>query len=97
MLVVHNKQDLIQEGALMHLGDSVAISAKTGDGIEMLLEKLEKMIFEPLTEAELLLPMSAGKVINQLHQENRILETRYEAEGIYVRAMWKNQELERWS
>ncbi len=97
MIVVHNKQDLIQEGALMHLGDSVAISAKTGDGIDVLLEKLEKMIFEPLTEAELLLPMSAGKVINQLHQENRILETRYEAEGIYVRAMWKNQELERWS
>jgi hypothetical protein len=41
--------------------------------------------------------MSEGKMINQLHQEKRMLETRYEAEGVYVRAMWKKAELDRWS
>lgn len=97
MIVVYNKQDMMNRDGTLHMGDSVSISAKTGDGVDELLEKLEAMIYEPLQEMELLLPMSAGKVINQLHQENRILETRYEAEGIYVRAMWKKEELERLS
>lgn len=97
MLVVYNKQDMMNREGALHMGDTVSISAKTGDGVDELLEKLESMIYKPLQEMELLLPMSAGKLINQLHQENRILETRYEAEGIYVRAMWKKEELERLS
>jgi GTP-binding protein HflX len=97
MIVVYNKKDLINGGEVLHMGDTVSISAKSGEGVDELLEKLEAMIYEPLQEKELLLPMSAGALVNQLHQENRILETRYEAEGIYVRAMWKKEELERWS
>lgn len=97
MIVVYNKQDMMSREGALHMGDSAAISAKTGDGVDELLEKLEAILYKPLQEMELLLPMSAGKLINQLHQENRILETRYEAEGIYVRAMWKKEELERWS
>lgn len=97
MIVVYNKQDMMTRKGTLHMGDTVSISAKTGDGVDELLEKLEAILYKPLQEMELLLPMSAGKLINQLHQENRILETRYEAEGIYVRAMWKKEELERWS
>ncbi len=97
MIVVYNKQDMMTRKGTLHMGDTVSISAKTGEGVDELLEKLESMIYDPLQEMELLLPLSAGKLINQLHQENRILETRYEAEGIYVRAMWKKEELERWS
>jgi GTP-binding protein HflX len=97
MIVVYNKQDMMTRKGTLHMGDTVSISAKTGEGVDELLEKLESMIYDPLQEMELLLPMSAGKLINQLHQENRILETRYEAEGIYVRAMWKKEELKRWS
>lgn len=97
MIVVYNKKDLINGSEVLHMGDTVSISAKSGDGVDELLEKLEAMIYEPLQEKELLLPMSAGALINQLHQENRILDTRYEVEGIYVRAMWKKEELKRWS
>ena len=97
MIVVYNKKDLIKGSEVLHMGDTVSISAKSGEGVDELLEKLEAMIYEPLQEKELLLPMSAGALVNQLHQEKRILETRYEAEGIYVRAMWKKEELERWS
>ncbi|BES64878.1 GTPase HflX [Gottschalkiaceae bacterium SANA] len=97
MIVVYNKKDLIKGSKVVHMGDTVSISAKSGEGVDKLLEKLEAMIYEPLQEKELLLPMSAGALINQLHQEKRILDTRYEAEGIYVRAMWKKEELERWS
>ncbi len=97
MIVVYNKQDLMNRDGAIHIGDTIALSAKTGEGVAELLDKLEAMIYKPLEEKELLLPLSAGKLVNQLHQEKRILEMRYEEEGIYVRAMWKKEELERWS
>ena len=97
MIVVYNKQDLMNRDGAIHIGDTIALSAKTGEGVAELLDKLEAMIYKPLEEKELLLPLSAGKLVNQLHQEKRILEMRYEEEGIYVRAMWKKEELDRLS
>ena len=84
-LRVFNKCDLYV-GILPHGDDVVCISAKTGEGADVLTERLSAMLRDGVREAELLLPYSDAGVLDVLRREAQLLSADYEDLGIRVRA-----------
>ena len=84
-LRVFNKCDLYV-GILPHGDDVVCISAKTGEGADVLTERLSTMLRDGVRETELLLPYSDAGVLDVLRREAQILSADYEDLGIRVRA-----------
>ena len=84
-LRVFNKCDLYV-GILPHGEDVVCISAKTGEGADVLTERLSAMLREGVHETELLLPYADAGVLDVLRREAQILSAEYEDLGIRVRA-----------
>jgi len=101
-LVVFNKIDLADETQRMALRgmepNSVEVSARTGEGIDELLEVIAKRLPEPDVLTESLIPYDRGDLVSKLHLSGRIIEMDYRENGTYVKAYAKAElanELER--
>lgn len=84
-LRVFNKCDLYS-GILPHGEDVVCISARTGEGADVLTAHLIAMLSEGVCEKELLLPYSEGGVLDILLRDAQVFSTEYKESGILVRA-----------
>ena len=84
-LRVFNKCDLYV-GILPHGDDVVCISAKTGEGTDVLAARLSAMLRDGVRETELLLPYADAGVLDVLRRETQILSAEYEDQGIRIRA-----------
>ena len=84
-LRVFNKCDLYV-GILPHGEDVVCISAKTGEGTDILAARLSAMLRDGVRETELLLPYADAGVMDVLRRETQILSSEYEDQGIRIRA-----------
>lgn len=92
-LYVLNKCDRVDErdslrAAAASLGDCtvVPISAATGEGIDELTLALERALEAGKHRVRLLLPMSAGGVLNEIYTNAESVEVDYTADGISVTA-----------
>ena len=65
---------------------AVCISARTGEGADVLTAHLIAMLSEGVCEKELLLPYSEGGVLDILLREAQVFSTEYKESGILVRA-----------
>ena len=88
-LVAFNKADLIDEDRRLVLRglepDAVFVSARTGEGIEELLERISAALPQWDVELDLLVPYDRGEIVSLAHQRARVLETEYEEEGTRIR------------
>ena len=85
-LRVYNKCDRYM-GILPHGEDVVCISAKSGEGADALVRKLSQMLDRGKKQVTLLLPYSAGALLDSLNREARVLRTDYTDAGIQVEAV----------
>jgi len=89
-IVVFNKSDLVDPDQRLVLQglvpDAVFMSARTGEGIDELLERIAGSLPTPDVELELLVPYDRGDVVSQLHDSGRVVESSYEEEGTRVHA-----------
>lgn len=85
-IVVYNKMDLVKDpSALIHDDrKTVAISAKTGDGIDLLIDRIHQELFRNLVRVWCLIPYDKGAVYSEMKERQNVLETLYEEEGIRV-------------
>jgi GTP-binding protein HflX len=65
--------------------DAVAVSALTGQGIDVLLTRIEQRLRPPL-EVELLVPYGREDVIARLYRDAEVLERQSAEDGTHVRA-----------
>lgn len=88
-LMVYNKADKCAPGALPYFrpDEGVAISAKTGEGIDELLRTIEHALGRGRHRVRVCIPYSDGAVLDMLHREAQILSTDYAAEGTVVEAV----------
>ncbi|HNP16360.1 MAG TPA: GTPase HflX, partial [Terrimesophilobacter sp.] len=90
-LVAFNKVDRVDDNARLALRglepDAVFVSARTGEGIDELLERISGLIPRPDIRVELLVPYDHGEVISALHDRGTILSTSYEEAGTRVVAL----------
>lgn len=92
-LIVFNKIDLVDETQRLVLRgmepDSIAVSARTGEGVADLLAKIASMLPEPDIEVKVLIPYDRGDLVSRLHLSSRIMILEYRETGTFVRAMVK--------
>jgi GTP-binding protein HflX len=92
-LIVFNKIDLADETQRMALRGmepwSIGVSARTGEGMEELLQRIADLLPEPNVEVAVLIPYDRGDLVSRLHLNSRILVLDYRETGTFVRAMVK--------
>ncbi|WP_235522672.1 MULTISPECIES: GTPase HflX [unclassified Plantibacter] len=90
-LVVFNKADLVDDGQLLVLRglvpDAVFVSARTGVGIDELMERIEALIPSPSNEVNVLVPFDRGDLVTLLHERGKVLSTDYDERGTIVHAL----------
>lgn len=92
-LYVFNKCDCLEnEDKLAQMrriaGDAngafVFVSAKNGEGLDLLSQKLEQLANQGRKEMHLLLPTGAGDKLNELYGAGENVQVEYRDDGIYV-------------
>jgi GTP-binding protein HflX len=88
-LIVFTKSDLIDPDRRLLLRglepDSVFVSARTGEGVEELLEEIGRRLPEPDVELDIVIPYERGDLVSFAHDRARVLETSYEEGGTRLR------------
>ncbi|MEN9955962.1 MAG: hypothetical protein RLY34_769 [Actinomycetota bacterium] len=92
-LIVFNKIDLADETQRMALRGmepgSIGVSARTGEGIEELMQVIAALLPEPNVEVAALIPYDRGDLVSRLHLNSRIMVLDYREGGTFIRAMVK--------
>ncbi|MEV6065922.1 GTPase HflX [Nocardia sp. NPDC052001] len=88
-LLVVNKIDALDPMELTQLRgwlpEAVFVSAATGQGLDVLRERLDKVL-GGLVEVSVLLPYTRGDLLARIHADGRILTSDHVADGTLVRA-----------
>ncbi|WP_433294531.1 GTPase HflX [Pseudonocardia sp. CA-142604] len=89
-LLVVNKTDAagdLQLARLRHLlPDAVFVSARRGDGVEKLRERLAELLPRPEVDVELLVPYVQGSLVARIHSEGEVLAEDHTPHGTRLRA-----------
>jgi GTPase len=89
-LLVWNKIDLLDAAARARLPggpNTVAVSATTGEGFPLLLEKIDAMLeADPIVEAEFEFSAGDGERLAFLYRAGNVLSAHYEQDRVTVRA-----------
>jgi GTP-binding protein HflX len=85
-IVALNKTDRVEGGVplrrLVERFEGVAVSAKTGEGIDDLLDRIEHTFRPRMERVVLRLPYRDGTALAQCYERGRVLSRRDEADGI---------------
>ena len=74
-------------GILPHGEDTVCISAKTGEGIDQLIDAIRQQLERNAVIVTLQIPYSDAGVVEQISAVTAIQETSYENDGIHIRTV----------
>ncbi|HCD99504.1 MAG TPA: GTPase HflX, partial [Armatimonadetes bacterium] len=90
-IVVFNKIDRMPErawleGMLEDYPGSVAISAKTGEGLDRLLDAILNQVRGLLGRVRALVPYSESALVQECYDYGRVLAVEYREDGILVEA-----------
>ena len=87
-LIVLNKTDLADAVTLAALRTglpgAVAVSARTGEGIEELRARIEQMLPHPQVSIDVVVPYSRGDLVSRVHAEGEIDTVDYVETGTHV-------------
>lgn len=89
---VLNKADAVKEHsfAIDNL-NTVAISAKTGEGLDILLSAVAQKLKKTHTEMRLLIPYSQGALLGEIRESGKIISEEYADEGYLITASVDNR------
>jgi GTPase len=90
-LIVFNKIDLLENADLASIycrrfPESVAISAKTGQGIDQFVDALQSALSAWRLRSHFRVPLSESNLIAELHRVGHVLELRYDNEYAVITA-----------
>jgi GTP-binding protein HflX len=88
--IVFNKADAASADALLRLRHlvpgAVFVSARTGEGLAELRERIEARLPRPELEISVLVPYSKGELVALLHDHAEVLSSEHTGEGTLMRA-----------
>ena len=95
-IVAFNKADLVDESTRLVLRGlvpgAVFVSARTGEGIDELLERIQEVLPRPAVRLRLLIPYHRGEVISRLHVRGGVESTEHREDGTLVTARVSERE-----
>ena len=83
---VYNKCDRFT-GALPRERDAVCVSARTGEGLDTLLERIAEALGRGRRRAVFLFPFDRGGLVRAVHEEAAVLSTEYTEAGTRIEAV----------
>ena len=89
VITVFNKQDKLNEKRTFTDPEAdyvILTSAKTGQGMEELKQKLEKVLRKNQIYVERVYPYSQAGILQLIRKQGELLEEKYQEDGIAVRA-----------
>ena len=96
-IMAYNKMDLVDESPIDATGnEAVYISAKTGQGMDELADRICEHIFGGMEAKTLLIPYDKGSITSYLCEKGQIEEMTYEETGTRLRGRFKREDLERY-
>ena len=81
---VYNKTDLTGGGFASKRENSIGISAKTGENLDGLIDLISEVAPGKKREMSVLIPYNCGSLVNELHENQKILSEEYVAEGVKI-------------
>lgn len=83
MVTLYNK---IDKGNFIidHLKDSISISAKTGENIDLLLKTIKEVLFSDHKKAAFMIPYAEGQVASYLCETYKVTKMEYMEEGTLI-------------
>ncbi|TMK23026.1 MAG: GTPase HflX [Actinobacteria bacterium] len=98
-LVAINKADLLSEVELARVrrrfSEAALLSARTGDGIDGVLDGIAGALPHPEIDVDLLVPYDRGDVVAALHAAGAVVEESYAEDGTRLRARLREDQLGR--
>jgi GTP-binding protein HflX len=67
--------------------NAYAISARSGYGVETLVEAIESALPKPKVEVKAIIPFNRGDLVSAVHEQGEIISEEYLPEGTRVHAM----------
>jgi GTP-binding protein HflX len=97
-----NKIDLLEDAdgarrALEEFPKAVAISARTGEGVDDLLKSVTQLLFENYVPVLLWLPYREGGLISMFHEQGHVEKVEHGEEGIQITGMLPQRLVARYS
>ena len=90
-IVVFNKSDLIDDDARLLLRglepSALFVSARSGEGIDELLERIAQLLPQPDVELEIVVPYDRGDLVSFAHSNSRVIDTTYDEDGTRLHLM----------
>jgi GTP-binding protein HflX len=94
--IVFNKADLADDATRMVLRGmeptALFVSARTGEGVDRLLDTIAALLPVPRHEVTVLIPFEHGELVSRLHDKGRVLATVYEESGARIQALVDDEE-----
>jgi len=89
ILTVLNKIDLLADpdraqAALVGFPEAVAVSGKTGKGMEALRQRVNWKLFETFEFVQVTLPLHEGGLLAIFHNQGRVEQVEHDRDGIHV-------------
>ncbi len=97
MITAYNKADKSERNYPQIEGNGILYSAIDAKSIATLADLITKHIFSSYKKINLLLPLSAGKILSYLHENAQVLKENYQNDGIHVVARLSPQEQARFA
>jgi GTP-binding protein HflX len=90
-LIIFNKIDLLEKNdwvtdLCQNFTHAIGISAKTGENIDQLQDKMVEMLSDLFCEIDLYIPINRMDMVNLAHQEGEVFSVKYYDESIHIRA-----------
>ncbi len=92
MITVLNKIDKVEDKSIIaslqdRFPNVVLVSAHTGEGIDELLQECCVMLGDRVRKRTYRIPQSEGQLVNQLHDDAKVISTDYEGNDIIITAI----------
>ena len=89
ILTVYNKIDLLNEEDLQELKETadplaLYISAKEGEGFDVLIESVAAGIIQGFQHVTVLLPYSVGRLVSMFHEKGHVEKLEHEETGVRI-------------
>ena len=89
MLVVFNKIDKVEDPAILsglrlHFPNAVFISVHTGEGLDLLVERIANFVANNTQSVELRLPLSRSDLLARIHRDGTVVQLEYEDDVAHV-------------
>lgn len=96
-IMAYNKMDLTDEETIVPVPDTdnIFISAKYGDNIDLLLEKIKQKIFKDELSAKLLVPYTRGDISSYLCEKADVKAMDYRENGTFFDVVLKEADYRR--